>query len=231
MTRLAIFGAGGLGQLVHDIVRQHPEAQVVGFLDSDTALHKRTRDGLTVLGGLSAVERLRWAGLTHAIVAIGENRLRVQIAAALQERGLELASAIHPLASFARTSRLGAHVVVGPRATVCVHADIGEHCVISAGAIVEHDVRIGAGAFLHPAVRLAGGVHVGAGATLEIGASVIPGVRIGAGARVGAGSVVIRDVPSGARVSGVPAGPADEPAGSAGDVAVCAGDARTLHCR
>ena len=43
------------------------------------------------------------------------------------------------------------------------------------------------------------------GASIGSGAVIMGGIRIGAGAMVGAGAVVTADVPSGARVAGVPA--------------------------
>lgn len=205
MTRVVIFGAGGLGQLVRDILLHHPQIAAAAFLDSDPQRHGETVDGLEILGGLERIDELRWQGVTHAVVAIGRNADRLKLADALTQRGLALASAIHPLATFAGSAKLGTHLIIGARVLVCVHAVIEDHCVLSAGAIVEHDNRIERGAFLHPAVRLAGGVTVRAGATLGIGASVIPGRTIGRAARVEPGAVVIGDVPDGATVSGAPA--------------------------
>ena len=203
--QVVIVGAGGLGQLVHDILLHDPSVEVVGFLDSNAELHGTRVDNLPVWGGLEQVQRLRWDGVTHAIVAIGINPIRRTMARRLVDAGLELASAIHPQSAVARSAVVGAHVIIGAGARVCVHATIGDHAVLSAGAIVEHDNRIGRGAFLHPAVRLAGGVEVGDDAVLEIGASVIPGVAIGEGARIGAGSIVIRNVTGGEQARGVPA--------------------------
>lgn len=205
MNRVVIFGAGGLGELVHDILQVAGTVHVVGFLDSDPCLHGQQRDGLPVLGGLDQVGTLRWSGVTHAVVAIGDNQVRTRIADALTQRGLGLISAIHPQATIAPSAELGRHLIIGARVTVCVHAVIEDHCVISSGAIIEHDNHLGPGAFIHPAVRLAGGVRVEAGATLEIGASVIPGVRVGRRARVRAGAVVIRDIADGREAVGMPA--------------------------
>lgn len=205
MKQAVIVGASGLGQLVHDILLHDPTVSVLGFLDSNPALHGTTVDGKRVLGGIEQVQRLRWQGLTHAVVAIGINPTRRAMADRIRDEGLELLSAMHPQAALARSVRLGRHVIIGAGVRACVHATIGDHVVLSAGSIVEHDNVIDSGAFLHPAVRLAGNVTVGADAVLEIGASVIPGVTIGAGARVGAGSIVIRDIAPTTRAAGVPA--------------------------
>ncbi|MFQ5807709.1 MAG: NeuD/PglB/VioB family sugar acetyltransferase [Phycisphaerae bacterium] len=205
MTELAIFGAGGLGRLVYDILLPGARFRPVAFLDSDPRKHGRTIDGLTVRGGIEQVPVLRRDGVTAVTVAIGDSHVRVRLAELLRQQGMCLVSAIHPLASIARSARLGDHLIAGARTIVCVHAAVGDHCVLSTGSIVEHDNRLGTGVFLHPAVRLAGGVKIDDYATLGIGACVIPYRWVGSEARVEPGGVVIRDVLPGTTVGGAPA--------------------------
>lgn len=205
MKDVIIYGAGGFGCLVQDILQQGHQYRPVVFLDSDPGKHGRVVNELPVKGGAEQIDELRAAGIARVIVAIGDNVARVALAETLRARGLELISAIHPLASVSPSAQIGAHVIIGPRATVCVHARIGPHSVLSAGAIAEHDNVIGQGVFLQPAARLAGTVTVEEFAIIGIGAAVIPGRRIGRGASVEPGSVVIRDVPANTTVSGIPA--------------------------
>ena len=207
MEPILIYGAGGLGSLVQDILQQAGHYRPVAFLDSNPAKHRHVLGGLSVRGGTEQLEKLRREGIGAAIVAIGDNVTRVAVAETLTSRGLRLISAIHPLASLSPSAEIGAHVIIGPRATVCVHARIGAHTVISAGAIADHETVLGRGVFLHPAVKLAGGVTVEEFATIGIGAAVIPGRRVGRGARVEPGAVVIRDVQPNTIVGGVPAVP------------------------
>lgn len=207
MDDVVIYGAGGLGSLVQDILEQAGRYHPVAFLDSDPARHGQIHAGLPVEGGGERIEHFRSAGVRHAIVAVGDNFARVSLAEELQARGMELVSAIHPLACLSPSSRIAHHVVIGPRATVCVHARIGPHSVLSSGTIVEHDNTIGCGVFLAPAVRLAGTVTVQDFAVLAIGATVIPGRTVGRAACVDAGAVVIRDVAANTRVAGIPAAP------------------------
>lgn len=205
MVDVVIYGAGGLGSLVQDILLTAGRYRPVAYLDSDPAKHGQVANGLLVRGGSDQVDALRQEGVERAIVAVGDNRTRVELAENLIAHGMRLVSAIHPLASLSLSAQIAEHVIIGPRATVCVHARIGPHSVLSAGVIAEHDNVIGQGVFLHPAVRLAGGVEVEDLAVVGIGASVIPGRRIGHGACVEPGAVVIHDVPPGVTVSGVPA--------------------------
>lgn len=205
MKDVVIFGAGGLGCLVLDTLLQTDRYRPVAFLDNDTRKHGAKVDGLPVLGNADQIPRLRKSGIRAAIVAIGDNEARVEIAKYLESSGIELASAIHPSASIAPSARLGKHLIVGSRVTICVHSEVSDHCVLLAGTIVEHDNKLGRGVFLHAASRLAGTVTVEDYAVVGIGACVIPGRKIGRGASVGPGAVVIRDVSPGTRVNGAPA--------------------------
>ncbi len=204
-TPVAIYGAGGLGRSVHDILLHDRCYEPVAYLDSDRRLWNTTIDGLPVRGDLATLPRLAGEGVRGVVVAIGDNPTRVRLAERVRATGLELVSAIHPLATIAPSARLGRHLIIGPRALICVHAELADHCVVLSGAIVEHDNHLEAGVLLHPAARLAGGVHVGRLATLGIGACVIPYRTIGPQARVAPGAVVIRDVLPGDHVAGVPA--------------------------
>lgn len=210
MERVFIFGAGGLGSVALDVLRQTGRYAPAAFFDNDVEKHADEIDGLPVRGALSELLTLARRERAGVMVAIGDNANRVAIAEQVRGAGLRLVSAIHPSAAISPSAMVDEHVILGPRATICVHARIGAHAVISAGAIVEHDVCIGVGAFLQPAVRLAGGVTIGPGATLGIGATVIPGRRIGRGAFVAPGAVVIRDVPAHVGCAGVPGRVADD---------------------
>ena len=198
MRDVLIFGAGPLGRLAHDILRQQ-DARVIAFADDEQA--GAEIEGVPVVCVHEAVRRRNG----HAVVAIEDAATRIEFAHMASRHGFELLSAIHPLASIAPSARIGRPVLIGARATICVHAEIGDHCVISSGAIVEHDNTLGVGVFLAPAVRLAGGVTVEDFARLGIGSCVIPYRRIGRLAVVAPGSVVIRDVYPMTMVSGVPA--------------------------
>ncbi len=205
MNEVVIYGAGGLGCQVQDILLQAAKLHPVAFLDSDPARHSTQVGGLPVLGGLEQVPLLLQRNIRHVIVAIGDNLTRAAHAETLQAHGMELASAIHPLATISPSARIAEHVIIDARATVCVHSVIQRHTILSAGAIAEHDTQLGVGVFLGPAVRLAGGVQIDDFARLEIGASVIPGRAVGTGACVEAGTIVIHNIPANTTVRGAPA--------------------------
>jgi len=202
---LVLIGAGGHARVVLDIVRQAARYDIIGLLDRNSALHGTSLDGVPVLGGDDRIEVLRQQGVTHALVAIGDNETRCRLAAGLTARGFSLATAIHPKAIVAPDVSVGAGTVMMAGVVVNPGASIGENAIVNTGATVDHDCTIGACAHIAPGVHLGGGVRVGRLTLVGIGASVIQYKTIGCNVVVGTGAAVIHDVPDNVLVVGVPA--------------------------
>lgn len=198
-----IVGAGGHGRVVLDILRAAGKHRVVGFLDADPALAGTKVHDVEVLGAMNVLPKLRGKAKA-AIVAVGDNLSRGQLAGKLRESGLELISAIHPSAVVSPTSKVGVNVVIAAGAIVSADAHIRDSAILNTGCIVDHECVVGAAAHICPAAALAGRVNIGEYAFVGLGARVIQCLTIGARATIGAGAVIIRDVPDGATVVGVP---------------------------
>lgn len=199
-----IIGAGGHGKVVLDILREAGKHRPIGFLDADPALTGSTIQGVPVLGQFNQLPKLRQkAG--GAVVAIGDNRTRLQYAELLTRQGFELLSAIHPSATISSTAKIGKGVVIASGAIIAADASIGDCVIVNTGAIVDHECTIETAVHICPAAALAGRVQVGTLAFLGLGCRIIQCLTIGRHAVVGAGAVVIRDVPDAATVVGVPA--------------------------
>lgn len=206
--RCVIFGAGGHGRVVLDILANMGTFEVVGFVDSNPRLEGRRIDGLPVLGRPDQLDQLRENhGLECAIVAIGDNGARRELADRAESLGLTLINAIHPSANLARNVSLGRNIVVAAGALVCAHCQIGDSAILNTGCIVDHESLIGTATHICPGARLAGRVTVESGAFVGIGATVIQSVRVGYEAIIGAGAVVVEDVAPMSTVVGVPARP------------------------
>ena len=202
---LVIIGAGGHGKVVLDILQATGKHRVVGFLDADPGLAGTEVNQIPVLGPVNQVSRLRQQKVKGAIVAIGDNRVRLSYAALLTEHGLELISVIHPAATVARSARIGNNVVVAAGVVVAAAARVANSVILNTSCVVDHECEIEEGVHICPGALLAGRVRVGAGAFVGLGAKVLPCLAIGERAVVGAGAVVLRDIPAGATAVGVPA--------------------------
>lgn len=202
--RVFLFGASGHAKVVVDAVLRSGCYSLVGIVDDDQHRWGTSVGGVQVMGGRDAIPRLRAEGKVEAIVAIGDNRTRVAIAAWIRNCGIALASVVHPASTVGYGVQIGQGTVIMAGATVNPDARIGDNVIINTGAIVEHDCVIGDGVHIAPGCRLCGHVQVGAGTLLGAGTVVIPSVRIGSGTVIGAGSTVVQDVPDGAQGMGTP---------------------------
>lgn len=205
--KLVVFGAGGHAKVVIDMVEQQGNYEIAGLLDDDLKYQGQRFFGYPVLGTRAELPALISAQLRHAIVAIGDNADRAEVAAHLARLGWRFASAVHPRASIGRGVSIGPGSVVMASCVVNADAHLGAQVIVNTGATVDHDCRIEDGVHIAPGCHLCGNVDVGRGSLLGAGATVTPGVRIGNNAIVGAGATVIHDVADATTVSGAPARP------------------------
>lgn len=208
MTRLLILGASGHSKVVAELALETGQYSELAFLD-DSCMGGPVSShflGYPLLGPLSLIydPSIR-SSFHHAIVAIGENSLRLKYFKELVFGGYETPSLIHPTAFVSRTSTIGLSVVVCAQACVQSEVMVGSCSILNTASSIDHNSYLNEAVHISPGARLAGDVTVGSCSWVGIGASVIQGVRIGSNVIVGAGSTVLRDVQDCLTVCGVPA--------------------------
>jgi sugar O-acyltransferase (sialic acid O-acetyltransferase NeuD family) len=206
VMRLLLIGAGGFARDVLDAARTRGDIEVVGVVRPEPG--GAGMDGIAAIGTDDDLPRLRAAGATHAVVAVGSIRpgtLRAELFERIEAAALTPAVIVHRDTTISPRATLGAGTVVLARAIMNPGAVIGRNAIVSTGAVIEHDCEIADHVHIAPGVVLGGAVRVREHAHVGIGATVLQGVTIGARALVAAGAVVVTDVPDDARVAGVPA--------------------------
>lgn len=198
---VVVIGSGGHAKVVIATVRA-AGGDVVSAWDDDEARWGQEVLGVPIKGPISAEA----IGGSPAIVAIGDNRTRGSVAAALRATWI---TACHPSAVVHPSSSLGPGTVVFAGCVVQPDTTIGAHSIINTGASVDHDCIIGDFVHVGPGVRLCGGVTVDEGVLLGVGAKVAPNVELGPWSTAGAGAVCVVDVTGETTVVGVPARPVE----------------------
>lgn len=203
MTRVAVIGAGGHAKVIIDLLRAGGH-DVVACLDAGR--EGQTLGGTPVLGHeMLVLPELASQGVRGVFIALGDNRLRQKVAAAVEALGLEMISAIGKSAVISPSARVGKGCAVMEGAVINADANIGDFAIINTNASIDHDCNIGAYAHVAPGSALAGAVQLGDSVFMGVGSRAIPGVTIAAGAVVGAGAVVVRDIDTPGTWVGVPA--------------------------
>jgi acetyltransferase EpsM len=201
-TALVIFGGGGHGKTVIDLVRSLGTYRIVGVFDDGLPAGSEVL-GVPVLGGAGDLDEWHNRGIhlaANAVGGIGNVAVRIKIFDILSNAGFFCPALVHPSAVIERSATLDAGVQVLPQAYVGSAARVGFGTVINAGAIISHDCMLGRVVNLSPGATLAGNVRVEDYAQIGMGATVNLQVTVGEGARLGNGCTVKANVPPGERV-------------------------------
>lgn len=201
---LWIYGTGGHGGVVLDIIGAVGGYRVVGAVDDNPTAGADSWEGYPLFDRTLFFETRNPS--ESVFIAVGDNAARGRICRRFPE-STRFATFIHPRAEVGSATVIGEGTVVMPGAMIEHGARIGRHCIINDGAIVGHDSRIGD--FVHVAggSALGGEVAVGDYTLIGLGAVVTPQKKIGCNCVIGAGSGVMRHIPDDMTTIGNPARP------------------------
>ena len=205
MSVLAVLGAGGHGEAVADVAESMGEWSRILFFD-DAWPGVAPPAAWPLIGDRTALLR-ELAAFAGVVVAIGDNRTRLDKCREIHRHGGDVVTIVHRAAVVSPHARLGAGSVVCAGAVVDPGAILGEACIVNIGASVSHHCELGPGVHVGGGANLAGRVRVGACSLIGTGAVMRGGLVVGDNVVVGAGAVVVRPVDDGLTVVGNPARP------------------------
>jgi sugar O-acyltransferase (sialic acid O-acetyltransferase NeuD family) len=202
MKRLAIIGASGHGKVTADAALLSGWGNVTFF---DDAWSESQRIGTWSVKGNSSMLLSGKVSFDAAIVAIGNNAVRLELQKVLENAGIPIATIIHPTSSVSPYSQIGAGSVVFAGAVINAFARVGRCCIINTGSSIDHDCVLADGVHISPGAHLGGGTSIGRSTWIGIGAVVRQSITIGERVMVGAGAAVVNDIEDGLIVTGIPA--------------------------
>ncbi len=201
-TALVVYGGGGHGKAVIELVRAMGGYEIAGVVDDRLPAGTEVM-GVEVVGGGERLVELRNRGVglaVNAVGGIGDISSRVGVFHKLRSAAFEFPTLVHPSAFVEPSAELGSGVQVFPHAYVGSEAVIGFGVIVNTSAVVSHDCRLEDYVNVAPGTLLAGDVHVGAQTLIGMGVTVNLSVHIGQRARVGNSAVVKAEVPAAAVV-------------------------------
>lgn len=193
-----VIGAGGHALAVLAALEAN-QICASGIYDDDASKWGSSLLNIPIKGGLADFSRL---GRTSAIIAIGDNAKRKEIAERFTE--IDWLTVIHPYTYIHQSVNIGRGSIILEATVLQPNVTIGCHCIVNIDSKIAHDCVLED--YVHCSYgKLAGNVYVCEGALLGTNTSVHPGVRIGAWSKSAVGSAIMRDVPPHSTVIGNPA--------------------------
>lgn len=204
--KLAIFGTGGMGRELADIVVRSPRlraryAEIVFTTDMPG----------DPVQGIRVVHPDTLGPEDELSLALGSSQARRTLAERFA--GRRFATIISDHAIIAPSAEIGEGAVVCDFAVVNNAAVVGRHFLANVYAQLSHDALIGDYVTFAPRTTCCGWVEIGDDVSVGAAAVIRNGtperrLQIGHGATIGMGSVVLRDVPAGRTTFGTGLRPA-----------------------
>lgn len=200
-NKLIVAGASGHGKVVADIAIKMNKWQNITFLDDDENI--RSSIGLEVIGKTS--DAFLYRDEADFFVAVGNNSTRKLIQEDFINKGLKIATLIHPNAIIGSEVEVGPGTVVMAGVVINSSTKIGDGCILNTGCNIDHDNEIDNYVHISPGVNLAGSVKVGEKTWIGIGSNIINNVSITSNCTIGAGSLIVKDICVPGKYYGAPA--------------------------
>jgi sugar O-acyltransferase (sialic acid O-acetyltransferase NeuD family) len=192
MSRLIIFGTGGLGQVARFYFEHDSPHEVVAYTidepDSDEF------EGLPLVPFAQVAERFP-PGEHAMFVAIGYrrvNRLRAGTCERAGALGYELASYVSSKATQWGDTRVGANCFVLEDNTLQPFVTLGDGVVLWSGNHIGHHASIEDYCFLTSHVVVSGYTRVGAYSFVGVNATLRDGIEVGRSNVIGAGTLIMK---------------------------------------
>jgi sugar O-acyltransferase (sialic acid O-acetyltransferase NeuD family) len=204
--KIAIIGAGDLGQHMAHYLLKSQDYQVVGFYDDFKSQEEKIMS-LPILGKLSDFELDYKNGIfSELFLGIGYKHLSFRYEIYKRIFGkIPLAKYVHRSCLIDTSAQIKAGSFLLPGSIIDKGAIIEENTFVNVGCVIAHDTKIGANCFLAPGVKMAGFIKTGHSCFFGIGTTVINNLNITDNVQTAAGSVLVNNIDESGIYIGVPA--------------------------
>lgn len=198
MTKVMIFGAGGLSRTVAQYLKHDERYSVVGFTVDRDYIVKPELDSLPVvafedLSAFISPEQCKVL-VVLTLQRVSNLTLDKQKCEEVRQKGFSLLSYISKDAIVSPGVRIGENVIISPGVFVEPFTTIEDGVIVRSMAYIGHDVKLGEYCYVAPRVAMSGGASIGPHAFVGINATLRGSVTVGRNAVIGAGTTILKDV-------------------------------------
>jgi sugar O-acyltransferase (sialic acid O-acetyltransferase NeuD family) len=194
MSKVVLFGAGSLAEVVHFYLTHDSPHQVVAFTVHQSHLKATEFHGLPVVP-FETLEQTYPPGEFKMYVAVGYLKLNTVRAAIYQEarnKGYELITYINSKCTHWGDTKIGDNCFIFEDNTIQPFVTIGNNVSLWSGNHIGHHVTIGDHCSITSHVVVSGHVKIGTHCFIGVNATIRDQVTIGNSCIIGAGSLIMR---------------------------------------
>ena len=204
IKKIVIYGAGGLGREIYELIDEVNKYNILGFLD-DGIINNKESVNIPILGGIEFLHNIEYPiGVVFAIsdVYVKQNIYKkiLQI-----NKGHYFPIVIAKNSYVSKRAMLSEGTIVGRYCSVSTSVQLGKLVFLNTKCDIGHDSIIGDFCSLMPSVNVSGNVSVGQRTLIGVQSAILQRIKIGSDVTVGMGSKVMTDVPDNCTVMGYPA--------------------------
>ena len=195
MKKLALLGAGDLGDQIMEYVKETGMYEIVGFFDDNEALGNMHR-GLPIFGKINTVENYYKQGyFDYVFITIGYRWFDTRERIYKELKGkVPFANIISPLAVVKKGAKLGEGIMISDQVYVSHTANIEDDVCITLRSVVNHGCVVKKHTFFSTNVVLAGNVTIGEKCFVGVGSVLSDGITVCDNVWLSPGSIVIKNI-------------------------------------
>ncbi len=184
-NKLAIFGYGGHSKVIIDIAIKN-KFNEIDIYDDNPKLKN-------VMGNLDDLIQSK-DNYNGYFVAIGINKIRMNIYNKIKKTGLKPVTLVHPSANISSNVVIANGVCVMAGCSINSNTNIHEGCIVNTNSSIDHDCNIREFSHICPGVNIAGSVNIGELVFIGIGSNIVNNLKISSETRIKAGTTVIKSI-------------------------------------
>jgi len=208
MTKVVIFGAGGLSRTVAQYIKNDDRYTMVGFTVDRDYLVESELDSLPVvpfedlLNFISPDDCQLLVVLT--LQRVSNRMLNKQKCTEIKQKGYSLLSYISKDAIVSPDVTIGENVIISPGVVIEPFSTIEDGVIVRSMAYIGHGVTLGEYCYVAPRAAMSGETIIGPHAFIGINATLRGNISVGHDAVVGAGTTILKDVAENAVIKAPP---------------------------